>query len=297
LQFSDPFQSWQKALSLDSEREFETSKSWFSQAARFFFDSGSDASSHVGRAFFEYSTLMDAFASVQQARQLKLNSKYEESLSEFTRAAEILRSSVHFGFLSGYESGCATLESALEIKDPDEAFQAIKNAIALFEQSKLALGFRDERHPIVDVIDSLIKYSISEAFLAESKSLSQNGKNDEAHRKIQQSRAIAVNHEVLASKAGTKPRSIDYFPLMDWNRARSTGFLVSFPEQDSIWLGNVGSNSVIVETLGKNKIDQVIDPLESVSCPVSSSSKGRIRVVYVDLKEQKKYDEGCLLMI
>ena len=145
---------------------------------------------------------MDAFAIVQQARRLKLNLKYEESLSEFTKAAEILRSTVHFGFLSGYESGCATLETALELKDPDESFQAFKNAIALFEQSKLALGFRDEKHPMVEVIDSLIKYSISEAFLAESRSLSQSGKKDEAKRKLQQSRAIAEDHEVLARKAG-----------------------------------------------------------------------------------------------
>ncbi len=121
---------------MDRKGELEDSESSFRQAARFFFDSGSDAGSHVGRAFFEYSTLMDAFASVQGVRQLKLNSKYEESLSEFTGAAEILRSSVHFGFLSGYESGCATLEAALEIKDPDEAFQAFKNAIALCMSSR-----------------------------------------------------------------------------------------------------------------------------------------------------------------
>ena len=117
--------------------ELEASKSWFSQAAHLFFDLGSVTSSRVERALFEYSTLMDAFTIVQQARRLKLDLKYEESLSEFTKAAEILRSTVHFGFLSGYESGCATLETAVELKESDEAFQAFKNAITLFEQSKL----------------------------------------------------------------------------------------------------------------------------------------------------------------
>ena len=72
---------------------------------------------------------------------------------------------------------------------------------------------------------------------------------------------------------------------------------MSFPEKDSIWLGNIGSNSVMVETLGKNKIDKVIDPAQSISCPVTGSTKGRIRVVYVDIKERKRYDEGCVLMI
>lgn len=282
---------------MDERSDFEASKSLFSNAARLFFDSGTASDSGIGRALYEYSTLMDAFASVQGGRWLKQNSDYDGSLKEFAKAAEIFRSSVHFGFLSGYVSGCATLEAALELMELEESFQALKNAIALFEQSKLALGFRDEKNPMVAVIDSLIKYSISEAFQSESRSLSQTGNGDEAKIKLQQSIAVRVDHETLARKAGIKPYTISYFPLEDWKRARSTGFLISFPEQNSIWLGNVGSNAVQVESLGAKGISMRIEPKHSVSWPVSSISKGRIRVVYSDIKEKKEYDEGCMLMI
>jgi hypothetical protein len=285
------------ALSFDEEGKLEHSKAWFTQAAHLFFDSGSGANSRVGKAFFEYSTLMDAFALVQQARLERLNSEYEESLSEFAKATEVLRSSVHFGFLSGYESGCAMLETALELENLDDSFQAFKNANALFEQSKLALGLRDERHPLVDVIDSLIKYSISEAFLTESRTFLEAGNENEALRKVQQSTVSADDHKSLTRKIGTEPYLINYFPLEDWNRALSTGFVATFPEQDSIWLGNIGSNPVKVETLGGNRIDQIIGPAQSISLPLTKSSKGRIRVVYEDMRNQKWYDEGSMLVI
>ncbi|HVB13015.1 MAG TPA: hypothetical protein VNE86_07760 [Nitrososphaerales archaeon] len=297
LQTSDPFHLWEKALASDRDGDLAASKSMFGQAAQLFFVKGSDGKPQVGRAFFEYSTLMDAFARVQEARLFKKNSKYDDSLSEFTKASEIFRSSVHFGFLAGYESGCATLETALELDDPDGAFQAFKNANALFEQSKLALGLRDEKHPLIDVIDTLIKFSISEAFLAESKSLSQSGKVQEAREKILQSKAISKEHEFLARRIGTRSRSIDYFPMDDWKRAETTCLVLSYPESDSILLCNVGTNSVLIETLGNRRIDKTLDPLNSISCPMDVSSKGRVRVIYVDLKEKKEYDEGCLLMI
>ncbi|MHB2036190.1 MAG: hypothetical protein ACYCPW_05540 [Nitrososphaerales archaeon] len=297
LQTSDPFHLWEEALASDRDGDLAASKSWFGQAAQLFFAKGSDGKPQVGRAFFEYSTLMDAFTRVQEARLFKKDSKYDDALSEFAKASEILRSSVHFGFLSGYESGCATLETALELEDPEEAFQAFKNANALFEQSKLALGLRDEKHPLIDVIDSMIKFSISEAFLAESKSLSQSGKVEEARKKLLQSKAISKEHELLARRTGTRSRSIDYFPLDDWKRAETMGFVLSYTESDSILLCNVGTNSVLIETLGNRRIDKTLDPLNSISCPVGVSSKGRIRVIYLDLKEKKEYDEGCLLMI
>ncbi len=82
----------------------------------------------------------------------------------------------------------------------------------------------------------------------------------------------------------------------DWRRARTSGYVLSYPETDSISLVNVGSNSVLIETLGGNGIDKQLEPLDCVSCPSDNITSGRIRVVYVDLKEGRRYDEGCALL-
>lgn len=297
LQTLDPFSTWQEALQLDSRGELEESKSLFAKAAKLFFEFGSGTNARVGRALFEYSSLMDAFASVQTARDLHSKKDYDGSLIEFAKAAETLRATIHFGFLSGYVSGCAILEEAIATKEPDEAHQAFKNANALFEQSKLALGLRDEKHLLIDVIDSLLKYSISRAFLAESSKLSQGGRSEEARIKTDQSLSLKKDHESLASKSGLRPYLITYFPSDDWKRAQSTGFIVTFPENDSIWAGNVGCNPVEIISLGDKSVNIIVNPFQSISYPVDSKHKGRIRIVYRDLKESKSYDEGCLLMI
>ncbi len=297
MQISDPFKIWEEALSFDLVGEFESSARQFKEAGKSFFDSGTGEKSGVGKAFFEYSWLMDAFAAVQTARSLKLQSEYDLSLQEFTKAAEIFRSTVHYGFLSAYVSGCATLETALGIEDSDEEFEALKSTIALFEQSKLALGFRDERHPLVNVIDSMIKYSISEALLAESKGLAHRGISEESQIKLKQSKSLEAEHELFAMKVGKKPRKIDYLPLEDWKRVKSTGYVISFPELNTIWFGNVGLNTVIVETFANTHIGRVIEPYQNISCALDNISKGRVRIVYVDESDQKRYDEGCLSVI
>ncbi|MGH2637915.1 MAG: hypothetical protein ACRDF4_01295, partial [Rhabdochlamydiaceae bacterium] len=276
----------------------DASVAGFKRAAQEFFDVGSiGREAPVGRALFEYSSLMDGFASVQNARRLRKLSDYEASLLEHTRAAEIFRATVHFGFLSAYVSGCASLETSLELQDSDEAVKGIKNAIALFEQSKLTLAFRDERHPIMTVIDALIKYSISKAFLAESNLFLQNEKAAESKQKAVQSVTLMREHEYLAASAGLPPSKIDYFPISDWKRALNGSFLVSFPESDSIRLANLGSIPAFVETLGNDRIEKRIEPSASLCFQVKSSTKGKIRVVYVDLGQKIRFDEGCLTII
>lgn len=289
----DPFVAWEKALQSDRAKSFESSKSEFKHAASIFFDQGSASRTSVGRALFEYSTLMDAFASVQEARILKALEKYEESLAEYSKATEILRATIHFGFLSGYISASASLEAALELAPSDDAFQGFKNAIALFEQSKLTLSFRDEKHPLINLIDASIKYSISNAFFVESELLLANGSEEESRKKRSRSDALRQEYEDMMSRIGMVPNLIDYFPINDWIRAKSGAFVTSFPESNGIWLGNIGVNPALIEAFGNDRLDKQIGPDESVFCPFKETTRGRIRVRYLDVKKGKNYDEGC----
>ena len=295
MKTSEPFRAWEKALSSDKSGSLEESRSEFKIAAQSFFNLASTGVS-TSRALYEYSTLMDAFSTIQEARILKSEDLFDESFTAFSKATEILRATMHFGFLSGYVSGCASVETSLELEPSDDSFQGLKNAIALFEQSKLTLSFRDERHAIVQVIDALIKYSISKAFFIESQTLSLSGDKKESEKKGAQSEAVMKEHDNIARQSGLAPRFIDYFPVRDWNRALKGAFLVSFPESDGMWLGNLGVNSALVETLAEEPVDKVIEPNDSMHWTLRPS-KGRIRLRYVDLKEKKSYDEGCVTVI
>ena len=289
-----PFQIWEDAIMLDDKGLIRESGNMFAKASQSFFEFGSNVQTEVGRAHFEYSTLMDAFSRIQEARRLRLEFRYDDSLKMFGNACEILRATVHFGFLAAYESACATLETAAELDEKTEAFEAFRSAITLFEQSKLALGLRDELHPTIGVIDSMIKYSISRALITESGILIAEGKSEEAEKKANQSELI--RKECLRS-AGNRRNVIYYFPISDWLRAMKGGFIVTYPEIESISLANVGSNPVDMEAIGANNTSQVINPFQSVTVPAVKLGKGRIRVIYRDMKENKIYDEGCVLMI
>ncbi|MDG7002185.1 MAG: hypothetical protein JRN15_24055 [Nitrososphaerota archaeon] len=294
LPAANPFDLWGDAIDLNEKNSIRESSNMFARASQSFFEFGSSIRPIVGRACFEYSTLMDSFSRIQKARLLRLELQYDDSLREFGVASEILRATVHFGFLSAYESACATLETASELDEKTEAFEAFRNAIALFEQSKLALGLRDELHPTIRVIDSMIKYSISMALYAESSLLADKGKSEEARKKAAQSEL--VKKEFL-SLAGNRLKSINYFPVNDWSRAKKSGFIVSYPESNSMWFGNIGSNPVSLEAAGETKTSEVLNPFETMTVSAENLGKGRIRIVYRDLKEKITYDEGCVLMI
>lgn len=294
LSAANPFEIWENAIDLDEKDSIGESCNMFARASQSFFEFGSNIRPTVGRACFEYSTLMDSFSRIQKARLLRLELSYEDSLREFGIASEILRATVHFGFLSAYESACATLETAAELDEKTEAFEAFRNAIALFEQSKLALGLRDELHPTIRVIDSMIKYSISMALSAESSLLADKGKSDQARKKSLQSELVRKEYQSLA---GARRKPINYFPVNDWSRAKKSGFIVSYPENNSMWFGNIGSNPVNLEAAGENKTSEVLVPFQTMTVSAEKLGKGRIRVVYRDIKEKTTYDEGCVLMI
>lgn len=291
---SGPFKAWERALSLDKMKLFEDSRSEFKSAAQAFFDL---ARSRVptARALFEYSTLMDAFVSIQEGRILKSKSLFDESFAAFSKATEVLRATMHFGFLSGYVSGCASLETSLELEASEDSFQGLKNAIALFEQSKITLSFRDEKHPVIRVIDALIKYSISKALLTESQIIMEKNA-DESKKKMVRSEAIMKDYLKISKEAGIVPDAINYFPIDDFGRALSNAFIVSFPESDGMWLGNLGIYPATILTLADQPVNTVIEPNQSTHLALKPS-RGRIRVTYTDLKENKSYDEGCMSII
>ncbi|HYB04411.1 MAG TPA: hypothetical protein VED17_08110, partial [Nitrososphaerales archaeon] len=255
----------------------------------------------IARALLEYSTLMDAFSSVQEGRLLKEESNFDEALPYFTKASEIFRATVHFAFLAGYVSGCASLETASDMIDDDEKFQGYKNSIALFEQSKLALSFRDDRHPLLRSIDAMIKFGISRALLVESHMLDQKGAASDSRKKREQSRDVEADFRRLFRVDDTHQESyfrIDYFLKgYDCERAIHGSYISSFPERTSLWIGNVGMHSAQISALGKIAVDSMLTPGDSISWPIEPEFKGKLRIFYTDAEDKSSYDEGCLTVI
>ena len=293
------FEHWKLALYCDRKSDIEQSKFELTEAARTLFEEGSGSKTGVARALFEYSTLMDAFATVQEARILRNELSFEESLEKFVRASEILRATVHFAYLASYISGCASVETAGEMENKEEMFQGLKNAIALFEQSKLALGFRDERHPSLRSIDALIKFAISRALLVESQILSDEGSSPESRKKNEQSKIVEKEFLVLAGSGKIQPSKyrIEYLSKYDCERALEGVLLTAFPEATSLWIGNVGRNPAIVESLGKDNVVKTIGAFDSITWPMKSDFRGKLRISYTDKTTGKRFDEGCLTVI
>jgi hypothetical protein len=295
------FDLWKKGLVLDRETSLEDSKSVFEKAASAFFDDASGERKGVGRALLEYSTLMDAFAAVQEGRILKGKMEYDESLDKFARASEILRATVHHAFLASYTSGCASLETASEMEDDDDKFQGFRNAIALFEQSKLALSFRDEKHTLMRSIDALIKFSISRALLVESEKLGKKGALSDSRKKRELAETVEGEFRSMTATGKGSPVSrfkIDYFLKgYECERATSGSFLTTFPERNLLWIGNVGIHAAKVESLGTEQVGAMLLPYDSTSWQLTPAYRGRLRIVYTDEVNKNRYDEGTLTVI
>jgi hypothetical protein len=293
------FEHWKLALDHEKKSDLEQSEFELAEAAQAFFEEGTGPKTGVARAFFEYSTLMDAFATVQEARILRNELNFEKSLEKFVKASEILRATVHFAYLAGYISGCASLETAGEMESREEMFQGFKNAIALFEQSKLALSFRDEQHPSLRSIEALIKFAISRALLVESQILSNEGSYLESSKKMEQSKNLEEEFAALEGKGKAEPSRyrIEYLPKYECERALEGALLTAFPEATSLWIGNVGKHPAAVESLGKDRIVKTVSAFDSITWPLKSDFRGKLRISYADETTGKRFDEGCLTVI
>ncbi len=292
---TDPFELWSQAIALDRESKLDESKTRFKIAAERFFSFSKDAP-EVSRALFEYSTLMDAFSLIQEARLTRDASNLEGSLTQFGKAAEILRATIHFGFLASYTAACATLETVMSMEENDESFEALKGANALLEQSKLTLSFRDERHFLVRVIDAMIKFSISRCLLVESRMLLEAHDSMSSERKLSQSRAVMKEYEDLAAQSQLEKGRIDYFPVDDWRRALVGAYVSCYPDPDKMWLLNVGASPATIHQIGNDLTSTQIAPQKSHAYDLKGKS-GKIRVIYTDLKSGLSFDEGCMMLI
>jgi hypothetical protein len=293
------FEHWKLAIAYNEISSMEQSKVELAEAARAFFEDGSGAKAPVARAFFELSTLMEAFRNVQEARSFKGDSNFEASLVKFAKASEILRATVHYAYLASYVSGCASLETAGQMESDEDKFTGYKNSIALFEQSKLALSFRDERHPSLRSIDVLIKLAISRALLVESHIFTSDGSSAESRKKKEQSKKVAEDFLVLLREQKIEPAryKIDYFLKYDCERALKGAVLSTFPEATSLWIGNLGGNPAHLESLGSQTIDKTIGAFQSIIWPMRSNFRGKLRISYLDETSEKRFDEGCLTII
>ncbi|MCL4518044.1 MAG: hypothetical protein M1587_02480 [Thaumarchaeota archaeon] len=289
-----PFDLWDEGVALDKDDKLEESKMTFKHAAEKFFAYSSEATA-IDRALFEYSTLMDAFALIQDGRLLRNSSRFDESLAQFGKATDILRATLHFGFLASYVAACATLETVVGMEENGDSFEALKGTNALLEQSKLTISFRDERHPLIAAIDAMIKFSISKSLFVESRMLLAS---DEiaSERKLKQANAIMKEYEELASTQRMNKGRIDYFLVDDWMRAKSGAFISCYPDADKIWLMNLGLNPAAVRQFASEIVDTEIGSHESIAFDLRGK-KGKIRIVYQDLENRTVSDEGCLTLI
>lgn len=301
----NPFMLWEEGVSYDSAGLYRLSASKFQQAAQAFFESASTTMSEnrITKAYYEYSTLMDAFSRIEQGRELLELKQFDDALAKFTESSNILRSTIHFGFLAPYISACAISEVAdlgdLNDEEGNDSFQGYKNAIALFEQSKIALSFRDELDPIIKKIDVYIQDCISEALRLESSAHKGNGDlqpsfNKDENPKVEKQESLSV----ARNKDLGKMSETQYLPLTDFQRAREGSFVVSYPDAEGLWLINIGANSANILRIGSLSLNRVIlEPRGSVHFSANEFGKGKIRLQYEDNKTGKKFDEGCLQVL
>jgi hypothetical protein len=282
----DPFTIWAAGIGYDSNGNIGLSKQMFVKAAKDFFDSAS-LYPEVATAYFEYSTLMDGYATIQKCREL------------ITKAGDIFRSTVHFAFLSPYVAACAGLEVLSELYDGDpEKFQACKNCIALFEQAKMVLSFRDERHPTLELINAYLRLAISkglkiEAWQAEkAKDLEgQPQDNDES------SEILSEEFRDQIRKLGRKNSRLEYFPTTDYERASNGAFLLGYPSGKKLSLLNVGSSSALLTKIGNIETKSEIKSKSGLQIGIDRFEKMKIRISYKDIQSNRFYDEGCISLV
>ncbi len=293
----DPFFHWKAAVALDRAIQLQESESEFRNAAQYFFDLGSNLHA-VEKAMFEYSTLMDAFSNSALGRRFLANEQFEEAANSLTRAGEIFRSTLHFAFLAPYVSACATLATAIQMPSGEQdTLQAYKNAIALLEQAKFTLSFRDETHPVITVIDAYLKFSISGALLTEAAASLASGSKEDAVDKESRSAQLRHEYEHFAKRARLPLDTIEFFPLRDFARREHSAFVVTFPETDKLWLLNIGENPAMIQMIGNVETNMQIEVQSSTSFDLKNLAKGKIRMEYFDPVKNQKYNEGCLTLI
>jgi hypothetical protein len=297
-QRTDPFEVWAEAISLDDMGNISDSEKLFETAAKEFFDKSVE-NSEVALAYIEYSTLMDAFSAVQKCRHLIFQEDFDGALNSIVKAGEIFRATLHFAFLSPFVASCAGLEVMEGLSEPDdEGFQACKNSIALLEQSKLVLSFRDERHPFIEIIDAYIRLAISKALKIESELDSRSGStNVEVKSKEDRSVLLKQEYEDRLSKIGRKSSRLDYFPLADYLRAMKGAFILGYPNAEELELVNVGTQDAIVTRLGSLELHEKIEGKSAWRVSLNRFQKMKIRVIYRDTKSGVSYNEGCLSLV
>jgi hypothetical protein len=294
---NDPFQHWKISIALDHANRFDEAEDEFRKSASLFFNLGA-IQPDVGRAMYEYSTLMDGFSKSEAARRCLNKENFDKAASNLTSAAEIFRSTIHFGFLAPYVSSCATLDTAAKMpKGEDDTLQAYKNANALLEQSKLSLSFRDESHPLVRVMEAYLKFSISGALFSEATAARVSGDNDLGAAKEKRATQVRQEYKYLAKSTNMPLDIIEYFPLRDFNRRESQPFIVGFPEREDLLLLNIGECPATVHKVGNLEMDKKVEPQSSASVELKLLTKGKIRIQYVDQNSTKIYDEGCITLL
>lgn len=242
---------------------------------------------------------MDAHSQIELGRKDIGTNEFDQALVKFDGAAKILRSTIHFGFVAPFISACATAETTdkMEREDP-ECLQGYKNAIALYEQSKLALSFRDEYHFTITVMDAYIRYCISQALFVESLDQKRQGNTEASNDKERRSKLLRSEFEDLLKKAGQDKKSLLYHPLDDYKRVKEGSFVVSFPDASSLSLLNLGTHMARIEKIGSfDPLGVDLEPGNSMNFSSKVIGRGKIRVIYTDMVSGKKFNEGCLMAI
>ena len=288
------FDLWKEGLAQDRAGKLDESASIFEEAAQSFFQMAT-LYQEVERAYFEYSTLMEAYSKVERARTSASSGNYEGALVLFGNSCDIFRSTVHFGFLAPYISACATIESSRREDSFEDKFQGYRNAIALLEQSKIALSFKDERHSLMRVIDCYLKQAISEALQVESIELRRLGRIEESIEKRNRSEVVLKESKALAAELQIRKSAIKYLPLDDCQRATEGAFLISYPSEGDMLVCNVGSKGAEIKSVSTLKVNSFLHPCKSLRIPLSKLPKGKTRLVYLD--SARVFDEGCMTLL
>jgi hypothetical protein len=204
---------WQKARFLGRVGLHHLSSLCYSSSAESYRRAATD-NSRLKEFYQSMSVFMDAWSSVEAARDAHSSSSYSVAAEAYRRAAQQLSSSSDWAPLGVHYEGCALLEQGESLSSeekPEEASSEFLKAVDIFSKSaRNMLGWQiplgeesEERQRWVDLTQGREFYSRTRAEIEQAKLLERRGQHAQSAKKYMAAAAA------LKSMAGSGERSDD----------------------------------------------------------------------------------------
>lgn len=190
-----PAVRWKIAKTYDSLREYKEASQFFHQAADEYRLAGKKLP-RLALVFEEFSHYMEAWALIGDARGSHDQELYTAAAEGYTKAANLLRTSQSWSYLSKHYSACSFLELGEALSRQDRQHSAIESfqaAQATFQESKNELDSKlpsvspsQEKRELMDWLDitrGRLKYTRGRIQLEDAKVLDARGEEEASSAK------------------------------------------------------------------------------------------------------------------